>query len=386
MGDLWLLLQIGPHLIQTTLHLPLNQLHLLHQSDSPGAKPSPSNCHEYYTCNIGSNGWVIRPQTCGDLAFNPATENCDWPYYVPGCDEGTTMGKIGFTFILVSLVVSLMLHLYPLLFSCCYICVPCCVLYVIFVSLVVFLMLYLYPLLYPWLFVSVVVSLMCYLYPLLFSWCYICIPCCFLDAIFVSLVVSLMLYLYPLLFSWCYICIPCCILDYLNPLLYPWCVICIPCCILDVLFVSLVVSLICYLYPLLYPWCSICFPCCILDVFLYPLLYPWCVICIPCCILDFIFVSLVVFYMYINARNLVCKIFEWMISPNFSYWLNFNCIPPSPLSILHPQVTLPQIKPWSRMGGGYNSPPLNFYKTCVTPPLLTYIWRKRPNRDRSKLP
>ena len=59
--------------------------------DSPGAKPSPSNCHEYYTCNIGSNGWVIRPQTCGDLAFNPATGNCDWPYNVPGCDEGTTM-------------------------------------------------------------------------------------------------------------------------------------------------------------------------------------------------------------------------------------------------------------------------------------------------------
>ena len=116
--------------------------------DSPGAKPSPSNCHEYYTCNIGSNGWVIRPQTCGDLAFNPATGNCDWPYNVPGCDEGTTMGKIGFTFILVSLVVSLMLHLYPLLFPRCYICIPCCFLDVLFVSLVVSLILYLYPLLF----------------------------------------------------------------------------------------------------------------------------------------------------------------------------------------------------------------------------------------------
>jgi len=63
---------------------------------SSGYKPHPENCHEYYACLIGDNGWVIRMESCGNLAFNPDTQGCDWPYNVPGCDDdGTTSDGTG---------------------------------------------------------------------------------------------------------------------------------------------------------------------------------------------------------------------------------------------------------------------------------------------------
>jgi len=51
-----------------------------------GPQANPHDCHQYYTCQFGQGGWFISMQTCGELAFNPELEICDWPYNVPACN------------------------------------------------------------------------------------------------------------------------------------------------------------------------------------------------------------------------------------------------------------------------------------------------------------
>jgi len=59
-----------------------------------GPKPNLENCHEYYKCLVGKNGWVVKMMSCGNLAFNPEINECDWPYNVPLCAEGTTQDHV----------------------------------------------------------------------------------------------------------------------------------------------------------------------------------------------------------------------------------------------------------------------------------------------------
>jgi len=64
---------------------------------TPGPKPDPDNCHDYYTCTPTNGGWLVQEYTCGELAFNPESGVCDWPYNVPGCEDQETTPSDGTT-------------------------------------------------------------------------------------------------------------------------------------------------------------------------------------------------------------------------------------------------------------------------------------------------
>merc|ERR1712168_13304 len=64
---------------------------------TPGPKPDPEDCHDYYTCSVQNGEWIIQEHSCGELAFNPESGTCDWPYNVPACDDQSTTQKDGST-------------------------------------------------------------------------------------------------------------------------------------------------------------------------------------------------------------------------------------------------------------------------------------------------
>jgi len=55
-----------------------------------GPQANPYDCHQFYICQMGSDGWLINLQSCGELAFNPDLLICDWLYNVPSCNTTQT--------------------------------------------------------------------------------------------------------------------------------------------------------------------------------------------------------------------------------------------------------------------------------------------------------
>jgi len=51
--------------------------------------PVPGDCNAYLECEPDANGkpHYVEEHCAPGLAFNPVTQNCDWPYNVPGCEE-----------------------------------------------------------------------------------------------------------------------------------------------------------------------------------------------------------------------------------------------------------------------------------------------------------
>jgi len=54
-----------------------------------GLCPDPTDCGNFYECTKDqTGGWVMHLRHCGPgTVFNPATQGCDWPFNVPGCEN-----------------------------------------------------------------------------------------------------------------------------------------------------------------------------------------------------------------------------------------------------------------------------------------------------------
>ncbi|XP_046632543.1 acidic mammalian chitinase-like [Daphnia pulicaria] len=67
----------------TTITPPPNQT-----CQSEGYFRDPNDCGKYYLCVANGSEWVIYNFECGaGTVFDPSTNNCNFPYNVPGCEN-----------------------------------------------------------------------------------------------------------------------------------------------------------------------------------------------------------------------------------------------------------------------------------------------------------
>lgn len=55
---------------------------------SEGYFPDPTDCGKYYLCVPNGDQWTVYYYNCGaGTVFDPTTNNCNFPYNVPGCED-----------------------------------------------------------------------------------------------------------------------------------------------------------------------------------------------------------------------------------------------------------------------------------------------------------
>ena len=57
--------------------------------EKEGYHPDPTDCNKYYLCVPNGDQWIVYYYNCGaGTVFDPTTNNCNFPYNVPGCEDG----------------------------------------------------------------------------------------------------------------------------------------------------------------------------------------------------------------------------------------------------------------------------------------------------------